>query len=278
MHPLTVTFSHPTWSRIGWNNWQNFVNTGFDNILITPNQENYRRFNKDWFVRRGMPKQAFVVGISSAIIQVAASMGIGFICFAEEGETEYGGDTSVSRLKRFTREFLTRVYYEGQTDSEKYGKWWMVPTDNDLKNIYVTWMSRFWNWEPQDNAIFAKEHFGMEMTVGGNIGTFTNYAQNDDTAMQGLHCFMAFCKFGAGRCRSDACIEIRHGRMTRDQGVKVVNMLDGQYPVEYHDLYLDYFGMTDSEFWDVVDRHVNKSLLMPTGKIERPYVLREPCA
>ena len=100
------------------------------------------------------------------------------MCFAEQGEREYGGNSEY--VEKFSRKFLTDVYYEGQNDCQKYGPWWEIPADEDLEDLYVTWMSNFWNWDPQKNAQFAKQKCGMEMLVGGNIGTFTNYAQNED--------------------------------------------------------------------------------------------------
>ena len=272
MNPLTVTFSHPLWTQMGWRNWNNFVSTGFDNILISPDQEKYRKFNKDFFISHGMPKQAFVVGISSAIIKIAKKFNIKLIAFAEQGEVEYGGKQNY--IEKFDCKFLTNIYYEGQKDSGKYGSWWEVPSDKDLEDIYVTWYSLFVNWDSQDNALFAKKYTGMEMMVGGNIGTFSNYSQNEDK-LQDLHCFLQFVKFGFSRCTSDASIEIRWNRLKRSEGVKIVNEIDGQFPVEHLETYLDYFEMSKKEFWETIKKYVNFDLLKETKNIERPYVLKE---
>ena len=274
MHPLTITFAHPLWSRLGWTNWNNFVNTGFDNILITPDQRQYRKFARDAFVSRAMPKQPFVCGISTAIIKMAKKFDIELVVYAEQGEAEYGGDEKTTFLEKFNRDFLVNIYYEGQGDTGKYGPWWEIPSEADLERLHVTWWSNFENWDPQDHAIYAKQYCGMEMHVGGQIGTFVSYAQNEDE-MQHLHCFCGFIKFGFSRCLSDAAIEVRHGRMSRDQAVQVVNKLDGQFPVEYLPAYLDYFEMAEPEFWAVIDRHVNHDILRATGRIERPWVLKE---
>jgi len=275
MNPLTITFAHPIPTRIGWQNWNNFVQTGFDNILITPDQKKYRKYAKDWFIKAGFPKQPFVVGISSALIKYASKFNIGLIVYAEQGEAEYGGKKETSFLEKFDRNFLINIYYEGQSDSEDYGAWWQVPSEKDLENIYVTWYSLFENWDPEENAKFASQHLGMEMHVGGNIGTFTNYAQNEDH-LQDFHCFMGYIKHGFSRATSDISIEIRQGRMSRDEGVKLANKIDGQFPIEHLDKYLDYFEMTEPEFWEVIDKHANKDLLVKTSKVERPYILKEP--
>jgi len=275
MHPLTVTFAPPIPTRIGRQTLDNHIASGFDNVHINPNPIQYRKFARDYFISHGMPKQPFVVGISSSVIRLAWQLGIQLICYGEQGEVEYGGDSTF--LQQFTREFLVNIYYEGQTDSAKYGQWWRIPDQFDLDDVHVTWFSLFEDWDPQVHAQTAHDNCGLQMLVGGSIGTFTNYSQLDD-AMQDLHAFMMFVKYGFGRCTSDASIEIRRGRLTRDEGVKLVNQLDGQFPVEYLSVYLDYFEMTDAEFWETIYKFANLDILYSHGNItERPYTLRSPC-
>jgi hypothetical protein len=93
--------------------------------------------------------------------------------------------------------------------------------------------------------------------------------------MQDLHAYLMFCKFGFGRCTSDASIEIRRGRMTREQGVEVVNKLDGTFPLEYLPAYLDYLDVTEREFWSTIEKFANKELLQETGDKVRPWILKE---
>jgi len=268
MHPLCITFKPqlPMW--IGRQNLENFQGSGFDHLLISPDPFQYKKYAKDYFIKRGMPNQPFVTGISTSILQYAIKFDIPFIMYGEQGEQEYGGNSET--VHKFNRDFLINVYYEGQEPTE-YGSWWQLPKQEDLDNLFATWYSLYDNWDPEHHAIFAKKHCGLQMLTGGSIGTFTNYSQID-SAIQDLHTYLMFCKFGMGRCTSDASIEIRHGRMSRDEGVKVVNLIDGQFPLEYLPLYLDYFEMSEDEFWDTIQNHVNFDLLVKTDKPERPYV------
>lgn len=276
MTPLCITFSEPMPTRIGQLNLENFKNSGFDHILITPDTKAYKKYAKDWLINAGMPKQPFVVGISTSILRMAALLNIKFIIWGEQGEQEYTGNQTTFGLEKFTREFLINCYYEGQSDSEKYGSWWRVPTQDELDSSTSTWYSLYDDWDPESHAKLAKQKCNFEMLVGGSIGTFTNYSQLSDV-MQDLHCYLQFLKFGFGRCTSDASIEIRRGRLTRDAGVTLVRKFDGLFPLEYLDAYLDYFDMTQKEFWQVIDKFANYNLLMKGTTPERPYVLREPC-
>lgn len=272
MNPLCITFKPQLQTWLGRQNLENFQASGFNHILITPDTDQYKKFARESFINDGMPKQPFVTGISTALLQYAAKFDIKLVVYGEQGEVEYGGTKETETLKRFDHDFLKNIYYEGQDPSE-YGPWWQMPSESDLNNVYATWWSLFEDWDSEHNARFAKEKCGLQMMVGGSIGTFTNYSQLDDI-LQDLHCYLMFVKYGFGRCTSDASIEIRRGRMTRDEGLKVVQKLDGQFPVEYLDVYLDYFEMTEKEFWQVIDSHVNKELLAKTGNAVMPYDLK----
>lgn len=274
MNPLTVTFAPQIPSHLDWRNWRNFVWSGFDNVLVTPDSRAYRKYARDWFIQYGFPRQPFVVGISTAIIRLAVEKQIKLVVFAENGEVEYGGKSDAKLLQRFDRKFLTEIYYEGQIDQEQYGPWWQIPSVEDLNDIYVTWMSYFVDWEPEDHARLAVHKYGLEMPVGGNIGTFTNYSQIGDPG-QDLHMYLCFLKHCFGRCSADASIEIRRGRMTREQGIKVVQELDGIFPLEFLPLYLDYFEMTEPEFWAVIDKFANKEYLVKTDRKERRWIAKQ---
>ena len=69
-----------------------------------------------------------------------------------------------------------------------------------------------------------------------------------------------YLKFGFGRATQDAGIEIRRGAMTREQGINLVKLYDGDYPHENIETYLDYYKMSLPEFDGVIDKWTNKSL------------------
>jgi len=43
MNPLTVTWAPHKYTEIGWKNFQNLINAGFDNILNSPNGKVHRK-------------------------------------------------------------------------------------------------------------------------------------------------------------------------------------------------------------------------------------------
>jgi hypothetical protein len=63
---------------------------------------------------------------------------------------------------------------------------------------------------------------------------------------------MKYLKFGYGRGTDDASTEIRHGRMSREEGIEMVRLYDAARPLRY-DTYLRFLGMTETEFEVCVD-------------------------
>ena len=248
MNPLCITFAPQLPTEIGKENLRNFIASGFDHIMISPDPEKYRELAIKGFKEQGRPKMPFVTGISTAILQMAIRLGIPFIMYGEEGEAEYGGASDAEQ--QITRDYLIKYYYSGE-DPSKYGSWWVLPKDEDLKKLYATHWSKFEDWDPKKHALLAIEKCGLRGE--DQVGTFTRHSQLDDK-LQDLHAYMMFVKFGFGRATSDANIEIRAGRMTREEGLKKVKELDGQFPAKYLKEYLEYFKMTEKEFWATVNK------------------------
>ena len=269
MHPLCVTFSPPIQTKIGRKNLENFRNSGFDLIEIRPDPNVYRTLCKKMFIEQARSKFPFVIAIGIAPVIIAKQMGINLLIYGEEGETEYGGSDKYKNTYFITPDYLN-IYRENNDLSKEGGFWWTPPQMNGIK---ITWWSKYENWDDQLHRDLAIEKCGLQ-TTSGEIGTFTNYAQIDDI-LQDLLQYEMFIKYGHGRATADCNLAIHAGRMTRKEAVKIVNEMDGIFPLKYLDLYCDYFEMTRTGFWNVIKGHVNFSILKETGSDERPFVLKE---
>ena len=270
MKPLCFTLEPQIQTEIGRINLNNFKNAGFDHLLISPNREEYRKLAKEAFIERGQPKEPFINGITTVAVKLSKAFDIPLVMLGEEGEMEYGGSSELKDRIWADEDYLNKCYYSGH--NIPHSPWFSL---GDSDKAMITHWSKFEDWDPEDHARFCSKHTGLQMSVGGQIGTFTNYAQLDDV-LQDLHAFMMFVKFGFGRASSDCSIEIRRGRMTREEGIEIANKVDGEFPLEYLPLYLEYFDMTEAEFWAVVDKFANKEILIKTEDKTRPYKLCAP--
>jgi N-acetyl sugar amidotransferase len=269
MNPLTVTSSPPLSLELGDQNLTNFIRSGYDNIHVSANEKAMRELNRIGFIEKGFPYYGWLISIFSVVIRTAINFNIPLIFYAEEGEVEYGGSTEHKNIPFFNIEFMVRAYFESGYDQvlkasnleERDLYWFKLPSQEKLQDtdIILTHWSYFEAWDPYQNYLIAKEYCGLEEANEGNVGTFTNFAQNDQ-ALYALHAYLMYLKFGFGRATQDAGIEIRRGAMTRDQAVNLVRLYDGHYPDEFMDKYLDYYQMTQEDFDAVLDKWVNKSL------------------
>jgi hypothetical protein len=204
-------------------------------------------------------------------MRTALNFDISLIFYGEDGEVEYGGTTETKQNPIFDIEYTKRVYLEGGYDkvfdnsgltaNELY--FYRFPSDKELKDkqIFLTHLSYFENWDPYRNYIVAKEFCGLQEADTNNEGTFTNFSQNDQE-LYALHTYLMYLKFGFGRANQDASIEIRRGSLDRNQALNLVKLYDGVFPEMFLTKYLDYFDMTMDEFNNVLDKFANKDLFI----------------
>jgi len=83
---------------------------------------------------------------------------------------------------------------------------------------------------------------------------------------------MKWIKFGYGRATDHASIDIKHGKLERKEGLKLVKKYEGKIPEKYLDEYLADFEMTREDFLKVVDKHANFDLFK---KDENGNLLRD---
>ena len=82
-----------------------------------------------------------------------------------------------------------------------------------------------------------------------------------------------YLKFGFGKVTDYVNEEIRAGRMTRDEGINLVELFDGNCGVENIESFCSYIDITYKEFWDHLDQYVNKDLFVKSelGKYHRKF-------
>ena len=267
INPLCVTVRPPLETEIGNKNLLNFINSGFDHIHISPNQEAMQKLNKFGFIHKGFPYYGWLIAIHTSILRVATSFGINVIFYGEDGEVEYGGSNLTKNKAFYNILYQKKIYLEDGYDkilkklnleeSKKF--FFKFPENREIKNVLITHWSYFENWNSYRNYLVAKKECGLIEKKESNVGTFTNFAQNDQ-ALYSLHTYMMYLKFGFGRATQDAGIEIRRGSMTRSQAINLVKMYDNSYPKKFMKLYFDYFKINKTEFEKILDKWANKKL------------------
>lgn len=278
LNVLTVTITPPLETELIQKNMSNFLGYGFDNLKVTPNPKITREINRFGFIEQGRPLLSWTSCLNSVMFRLATDLKIPLIMFGEEGETEYGGSTALRYTPYYDIDFAIEVYTYGNDPknfakhySERELALWLYPTKEEMKNanFKVAHWSYFENWDPYRHYVFARDNYGMGVNEDRNTGTYTGFGQLD-TPLYELHTYMMYLKFGFGRCLQDACIDVRGGRITREEAVRLVNLYDGEYIGNSIPVFLDYYNMTLEEFNAVLDKHANKELFEKRDGIWRP--------
>jgi hypothetical protein len=188
--------------------------------------------------------------------QVAKQYGIDLIVWGEHGFAELTGMVSLNDFVEFTnwkrKEHDMRginpediVGENGITEQDVRPLVW--PEGEAATGIYL---SNFLPWNAKHQAEQMVREWNFAPVTYPRERTFVQYAKIEDHAND-LHDYLKFLKFGYGRATDDATTEIRHGRMTRAQGVDLVRRYD---PVEPSTLeeYCDFLGITSADFYSAV--------------------------
>ena len=261
MHPLCVNIRSPLQTVVGNENLWAFTEAGFSLIEITPDPVVGKAIDKTGLVEYGQGQMAWLFAMTTSPVRIAMQMDIPLIMYGEEGESEYGGSRTCENKSEFNMVDVVNFYHSKldavKMASDKFSKerlfWYMIPDVSKFKGV-VCHFSHFEEWDEYKHEALAVEKCGMKSASENAPGTVKNSWHLAEEVLYCLHMHLAFLKFGFGRATSDACIDIRMGKISREDALKIVEEKDGEFPEKYLDLYLDYYGMSEDEFRKAVMR------------------------
>jgi hypothetical protein len=72
--------------------------------------------------------------------------------------------------------------------------------------------------------------------------------------MQGVRDYIKFLKRGYARTTHLTSLDIRNGKKTREESLRLVGEFEGKIPHSLS-LFLEYTGLSETEFMEVVEKH-----------------------
>jgi N-acetyl sugar amidotransferase len=270
MNPLTVTWAPHIYTQIGWDNFQKLINAGLDNILGTPNGIVHKKLTSICTREMGDPFQPFIYGQVSYPLHMAIAYDVQLIMDGENGEVEYGGDPKSEEKPGFTVDDVNDYWFSGKPIDYWYEhgftkqdlNMYMPPKVEVLKEKKIErhFCSYYLDWRPQQHYYYCVEHTGFEANPEGRSeGTYSKYASLDDK-IDPFHHYFSLLKFGYARATGDAAHEIREGLISREEGSALVQRYDAEFPKKNFEIFLDYCGYSEEEFWKICDKWRNLDL------------------
>lgn len=138
------------------------------------------------------------------------------------------------------------------------------PDDRDLKAVGVRgiYLGNYVRWDPK--AQHEQMMAGHDYQTSAFIRTFDCYDHVDCFNYMGLHDLLKLYKHGYSKVTDHASREIRHGRMTREEGLALVRRHEQLTP-PYLEQFCEWLGITLSSLHFMLDQHRNSKFWNETG-------------
>ena len=268
MNPLTVTWPPILYTDYGYQNWKNWLDSGFDNISFYRNGKVMKLLTKLSIQNLFHPFQTFILGQKNIGPKIAAKYGINLV-FYGENEAEYGNPiadnaSSLRDKSYFTFKNIDELYLGGVSIKELQEKFNIQKKDimsflpmpaeeMESAKVEVHYLGYYLRWTPQEVFYYAVENTGFKARPFRTQGTYSKYNSIDDK-IDDLHYYTTFIKFGIGRTTYDASQEIRNKHLTREEGVALVKRFDGEFPDRYFEEIMNYLELSSDEFHKITDK------------------------
>jgi N-acetyl sugar amidotransferase len=274
LNPLCVTATTCDLSDLGRRNIENLKRLGVDYVEISPNPIVRAKLNRIGLTQVGDISWPEHVAIFTIPVRAAVQFNVPLIVWGENSQNEYGGPAAAADNNVLNRRWLEEfggllgmrvsdlIGIDGI--AEKHLIPYTYPSDEELSRVGVTglFLGHYMQWDGLANTLIAQAN-GFSSYEKVVEGSMVNY-ENLDNHQTGIHDYFKFLKFGFGRATDLACLHIRRGRLTRQDGLDAVRKLDGRFPWEYLGKSLEDIlrpiGLTVDEFVRVCDKFTNKRI------------------
>lgn len=264
LKPLLVTFNHQFNTRRGIRNLTNLVKKlKVDLLRFTANPDLIRRLSIYSLEKMGDIAWHSHCGIYTFPVQVAVKFNIPLIIWGEQGFMDLGGMFShydmVEMTNKFRIEHGLRGYDAQDLVSKKHDitlrdlSWATYPSDEELERVGVRgiYLGNFLPWDHKIQTELMIKLYDFE--TAPHPRTFNLYENVEDFVSNGLNDYLRYLKFGYGRATDHAAYEIRRGRMTREEGIRLIQKYDHVYPDDMA-IYLKWTGLTKKQVIGAVEK------------------------
>ena len=181
--------------------------------------------------------------------------------------SDFGSAQSIIKNDLFRESSFESLLGDDITKDEIY--FYNYPSKEEFanKNIRSIYLSHFLHWDGYKNFLKAKQYGFIERkdgTLSGNVLTYDNI----DEKLCEVNIWLKFLKLGFWRPHDACAYQIWNGRMTRDEAIEIVKSKMYEFPIEYIKEYLEYHNITESQFYDNLEKWRNLDLWYQNGKSE----------
>jgi N-acetyl sugar amidotransferase len=264
LNPLLVQFASSDGTDLGRRNLENLVSLGFSLVSMQPNPRVARRLCRKSFFTYGNIVKYSEHALFAAPFRVAIDYAIPLVFFGENPALECGDrNTQRPGWDAAGIKFNNTLGGQGieiwlgdgieESDVLPY----IFPSDDEMARWggQGIFMGYFLNWSGWENAVFALQR-GFECIDADPRDLGIPYRHNSvDTNHGGfVNAMLKHVKLGFGHTTEFTSYDVRAGRLTRPEAIRLVKELDGRcHPRLVRD-YCDWIEISEQQFWEVADR------------------------
>lgn len=283
LRPLAVTWKTPARTAVGERNLANLVRLGVDHIdyQINPKVESrimlaaLRRYGNS-----GIPMHLTLFNIP---LTLALRFGIPLVVWGENSAFEYGGPEEERTGFRLDRRWLERygvshgttaADWVGEDLTEKDLAAYFGPDPDELERqgILAVFLGYYFPWDPE-TSLEAAVAAGFERRTDGPKVGYYDYADIDDDFIS-VHHYPKWYKFGFTRLFDNLSLEIRHGRLRRQEAIEILRNQGTENPSGDIRKFSAFVGISEAQYFETLEGFRNHEIWQRrNGRWELPHFL-----
>lgn len=273
LKPLLVSMTYPPEqiSINGVNNLSNLIKIGFDCITISCSPQLWRKAMKYAFVHFGSWTKATEFALFASVPRMAVAYQIPLIWWGENAAAVLGEMGVLGKdLSDGNRLKYSNTLQNGDFNwllnigvDKKQILQYIYPSDAEMDRakIRIVFLDYFMQeFSMQVNGVFSSLN-GLHIKAPNPLVNpdLTGTSMVDEDFIN-VNMLIRYLKFGFGRTTDYVNEEIRYGRMSRDNAIRLVEKYDGNYDVDILSRFCGFLQISIEQFWEVVDKYVNREL------------------
>ena len=283
MNPLLVTYNNHFNTKVGIRNLARLLTElDCDHMVSTVGPETVKEITRLSLKELGDIYWHVLAGTQTFPVQVATKLKIPLIIWGVNGWLDQVGMFShhdqVEMTKKVRKEHSLRrrdaesLIGKSKNISIKDLQAFTYPSDEQLEKNRVrgVYLGNYKFWDSQKQIEQVIEKFGYETVAQER--TFNSYESIYCWNNAGVHDYIKFLKYGYGKVTDHVCRDIRLKRITREQGIKLVQEFQH---IEPHTLnkFLEWVNLSKEEFMTSINPFRDKTVWKETSNGQ--FVLRD---
>jgi hypothetical protein len=258
------------------------IELGFDVHVVAPAPGTWQKLMKKSFKRYTNWCRSTELALFSAVPRLAIRYKIALILWGENpglqlgdlktlGKTGYDGN-NLRNMNTLNGGGLQWMIEEGFEEQDLLAYKYPEPKEFEEAGLQIVYLGWFLgDWSLKDNGLYScTQGLKIREDKPENTGDLYGISSLDEDWVT-LNQMIKYYKFGFGRATDYANEEIRLGRMSREEGIRIAKRYDGKCSSGYIKSFCEYIDISVEEFWEQVHRNLNKKLFKVTNdKIIEP--------